>query len=897
MHIFSNFVNSHILTPWHKSCFWNNPASYLALTIQLRGIVHRHDMTNINRFILILAAAICFSAPAAEPQGQPKVLSWAAKKLPRLDQSISVESAGNISHDFIIDDFDGDGAQELCQLRTDSNHPLFVTIRELDRPGYTYPGHAQVVSNRRLKLFPLAGIGDLKFATYRQSGTTGWIDLYNHRAEKVDSVATLCGVDASGDGEWTGTLQNVFLQDVNDDKRLDLLAHFNTGADQQPRALVAYDLMTKKSLLELHFAPMLTSAQSADFDDDGSKELVLCLAGASDGPSFGPFSRDSSYVVVIGGDGQLRASRAFLGESSYVTIAIADVDGDLLPDIIATSYSLLQGTSRRPAVLVLDGRTLEVQARLNDFAGLSPVIEVIALDLERDGIPEIILTDLAGRVAIARYDLEERKLVITAVARAGSYALEVAADDINGDGKAELFFAANSPQALWLVDRNLQPLAWMPLQSNAEHLKLAPLDLSTASMRFYSYLDGGALQLFRLPVEAFFPQPAATAVLFGKSIQIHSTATLYLASLLAIMLLGVFYFILKRVLATRFPGTLFSNRIGRATVDGKGLVANCNPYFLRLIGREQTSVLKHPLAEVLAGVNLRSLLSLVQTFNNRNEIYWQQEIDLPVEGKMQNIAVELIRDQSAPAQVVMLLVDLSESLQRERLKIWAAMALRMAHKTKTPLATVLLAIQRLQRAYKKNSPDHAPEYEELSTTAIREIERVRDSINTFMKFARLDPPVFVPDDLSRVVQECLQEYLPRIPDEVQVRTQFETLELPVNIDVSQFKEAFNNLLDNAITAIHGQGLLAVSTLREKNPLHQSGEKDQALLEITDNGDGIPANIVPQLFTPGFSTSLTGTGMGLVLAQSIIEIHGGTIEIDTQRMSGTIVFVRLPICSA
>jgi signal transduction histidine kinase len=185
----------------------------------------------------------------------------------------------------------------------------------------------------------------------------------------------------------------------------------------------------------------------------------------------------------------------------------------------------------------------------------------------------------------------------------------------------------------------------------------------------------------------------------------------------------------------------------------------------------------------------------------------------------------------------------------------------------------------------------------MTKTALHEIERVRDSINAFMKFARLDPPVFLPDDFSRVIQECLQEYLPRIPDEVQVRSQFETMELPVHIDISQFKEAFYNLLDNAIAAIQGEGLLSITTMLEKNPLFPKGEKDQALLEIADNGAGISSEELSRLFTDGYTTSASGTGMGLPLARSILESLGGTIEIDSRKMSGTTVFVRLPIRSA
>ncbi|OPZ79059.1 MAG: Sensor protein ZraS [bacterium ADurb.Bin431] len=129
-----------------------------------------------------------------------------------------------------------------------------------------------------------------------------------------------------------------------------------------------------------------------------------------------------------------------------------------------------------------------------------------------------------------------------------------------------------------------------------------------------------------------------------------------------------------------------------------------------------------------------------------------------------------------------------------------------------------------------------------------------------------------------------------------MRTRFETAELPVHIDAGQFKEALYNLLDNAIAAIQGEGVLSITTMLEKNPLYPQGEKDQALLEITDNGVGISAEELSHIFKTGFTTSASGTGMGLPLARSILESLGGTIEIDSRKMSGTTVFVRLPIRS-
>lgn len=842
--------------------------------------------------LLIVTVFLLVPWAAARPQTARALHIWSMQGLPRLDSWLEEGNPSHRVHDFMLDDFDGDGQTELCELRSDHNHPLFLAIRELDRAGYTYPGHPLALEPSDYQLFPLGGSGRLRFATYRRAGEKGWIDLYDHKAQRVDSLAALGGRDASGDGAWTGNLLALPLVDLNGDGRPDLIALMNTGADGGPRAVLAYDLATRKRLLDLRFAPMVSQVFPADVNGDGALELVVSLAGASDGPQFGVFSRDSSYLALFGRDGRLLARRAFGGESSYVSAQVAELDGDGQPELVAAPFSLLLNGQRAARLYALDGASFTVKSELENTPGIAPINLLTRVDLDGDGMPELIGGDLTGRMAVIRYDPVDTRLKVMALAKAGAELNSPLTDDVNLDGRKEIFIATGTPPALWLTDADLHPLAWMPLKDPL-HFKISAHPRQLAGQPCYSLRDGTSLYRLRIPVDALFPGEQREIHLLGKRIPLGSIALLLLL-LFLLILLGLFFSVRSLQRIIRMPGRISSARVGFALINTEGRIIHCNPRFLRLVDQDHNQVLKQPAEKVFATAHLEGLLLRYQTFSRRGELYEQHEIDWPLVDRVQTIAVEFFRIQGYPSFILVLLIDLSESLEKERLKIWAAMAQRMAHKTKTPLATVLLAIQRLQRAYKKSSPDRVQEYDEMTRTALHEIERVRDSINAFMKFARLEPPVLVSDDFSRVVQESLQEYLPRIPDEVQLQTRFETLDLPVTVDLGQFKEAFYNLLDNAISAIQGDGILSVTTLLEKDPLSGRGGRDQALLEITDNGKGVPAADFPRLFKAGFSSSLAGSGMGLPLARSIVEAHGGTIEMDSHEGSGTTVFVRLPV---
>jgi len=222
------------------------------------------------------------------------------------------------------------------------------------------------------------------------------------------------------------------------------------------------------------------------------------------------------------------------------------------------------------------------------------------------------------------------------------------------------------------------------------------------------------------------------------------------------------------------------------------------------------------------------------------------------------------------------------------------MAQRVAHKIKTPLGTILLAIQRLQRNYQKTSPEYRGDYDKLTNTAIAEIERVRETINVFMKIARLDSPNFQKSELNKILNNAIKEYQRRLPEGVQIKTISDDSILNVNIDDKHFKEAIFNIFDNAVTAMGSRGQLQISTNLETHPLKEFGGKNFALFEITDDGKGMTKHELEKLFTPGFTTSAHGSGMGLVIATNIIQNHNGKIDVYSTEGVGTTFAIRLPI---
>jgi two-component system NtrC family sensor kinase len=113
---------------------------------------------------------------------------------------------------------------------------------------------------------------------------------------------------------------------------------------------------------------------------------------------------------------------------------------------------------------------------------------------------------------------------------------------------------------------------------------------------------------------------------------------------------------------------------------------------------------------------------------------------------------------------------------------------------------------------------------------------------------------------------------------------------PVEADVTQMQQVVINLIGNAVDAIEESGVGDLITIRT----HIEG--NWVIMEVEDNGPGIPEEYVSKIFDPFFTTKQPGkgTGLGLSIAYGIIQKHGGTIIVDTSPNSGTRFIIRLPL---
>jgi two-component system sporulation sensor kinase A len=222
---------------------------------------------------------------------------------------------------------------------------------------------------------------------------------------------------------------------------------------------------------------------------------------------------------------------------------------------------------------------------------------------------------------------------------------------------------------------------------------------------------------------------------------------------------------------------------------------------------------------------------------------------------------------------------LAEEMIRRSDKLSAVgqLAAGVAHEIRNPLTTLRGFIQFLKQDIDKN-------YIEIMLT---ELDRINMIVSEFLILSKPQGINYQLIDIKLIVQTIvsLLDTQAKI-NNVQILSDLDVDHSLITGEPNQLKQVIINLLKNSIEAMPNGGEITVS-LKQKDPNALS-------IVILDQGIGIPADLIPKLGEPFFTTKEEGTGLGLMVCYKIIEDHGGTINISSEPNKGTSVEVSLPI---
>jgi len=175
-----------------------------------------------------------------------------------------------------------------------------------------------------------------------------------------------------------------------------------------------------------------------------------------------------------------------------------------------------------------------------------------------------------------------------------------------------------------------------------------------------------------------------------------------------------------------------------------------------------------------------------------------------------------------------------------------------------------------------------------------EIGRVNKIIKQFLDFARPRPPSLEPGGVREVLEETLALLGYEMEGQkITVGRSYDPDLPPVLMDREQMKQVFLNLMLNAIQAMERGGNLRVD-VRWKPAPSGNGGRSSVEIAVQDNGPGMAEDIRSRIFEPFFSTKEEGIGLGLPIAQRIVEEHGGQIRVESRVGEGTVFTILLPL---
>jgi len=225
-------------------------------------------------------------------------------------------------------------------------------------------------------------------------------------------------------------------------------------------------------------------------------------------------------------------------------------------------------------------------------------------------------------------------------------------------------------------------------------------------------------------------------------------------------------------------------------------------------------------------------------------------------------------------------------IRQEKLAVLGQLAGGVGHELRNPLGAIKNAAYFLNMVLEEPEPE-VKETLDILEKEVRTSERI---ISSLLGFARPKPPIRRKVDINEVVQEALSRAT--VPENVEVVTQLDE-SLPIVLaDPDQLTQVFGNIILIAIQAMPDGGQLIVKTSEVSGKPPRS-EKWVAV-SIADTGVGISEENLKKLFQPLFTTRAKGIGLGLALVKTLVEGHGGTIEVESEVGKGSTFTVSLPL---
>ena len=333
--------------------------------------------------------------------------------------------------------------------------------------------------------------------------------------------------------------------------------------------------------------------------------------------------------------------------------------------------------------------------------------------------------------------------------------------------------------------------------------------------------------------------------------------------------------------------------LGGVSAGVIGLAANG---LVTLPNRSALSLLNSS-ADILTGRSVEDavpeMMHLLQEAQARPDRLIEEEIELDRGGRKRTLLVRIMAENMDGNIVgyVVTFDDITALVAAQRTAAWADVARRIAHEIKNPLTPIQLAAERLKRKYMSEVSSEPEIFSACTDTIVRQVNDIRQMVDEFSAFARMPTAVMQPENLQPIVQQAV--LLQRVAHpEIEFALDLPNEPVIMDCDSRQLGQCLTNLLKNAAEAIESRDGTAAGAEETGNiTVKVRAESGERVIEIEDNGPGLPAENRDRLSEPYVTTRVRGTGLGLAIVSKIMEDHAGEFILSDRKGGGARAVLR------
>lgn len=334
-------------------------------------------------------------------------------------------------------------------------------------------------------------------------------------------------------------------------------------------------------------------------------------------------------------------------------------------------------------------------------------------------------------------------------------------------------------------------------------------------------------------------------------------------------------------------------------VDAKGLVTLVNSSATRLLGRAEAELIGRPVAEAIP-----EFTAIAAKASGHIRRAAQSQIAYRREGSDLTLSVRVTQEGGDGGKkaygFVVTFDDITELVVAQRTSAWADVARRIAHEIKNPLTPIQLSAERIRRKYGDAITTDREIFDRCTDTIIRHVGDIGRMVDEFSSFARMPKPVFEEHEASAMVKEAVILFQMATSD-IDYKLDLPEKPLMIECDRRLITQAVTNLVKNA-----GEAIAAARQSGQKGEDYRGriiarviADGPRCVIEVIDNGCGLPGENRHRLTEPYVTTRQKGTGLGLAIVQRIAEQHDGVLELDDAydeqgAISGAAVRMAIPL---